>query len=70
MRRLKIKEVTNNLNSHSFTSIIEINQKVSGDKTFYIEPQEDYILYIKSGYQTMAMMTPSLDFLKNNELIT
>lgn len=69
MRKLKIKEVTNNSNSHSFTSIIEINGKISGDKTFYIEPKEDYILYIKSGYQTMAMMTPSKDFLKNNEFV-
>lgn len=69
MRKLKIKEVNNNSNSHSFTSIIEINGKISGDKTFYIEPKEDYILYIKSGYQTMAMMTPSKDFLKNNEFV-
>ena len=70
MSKLKIKEVNNNSNSHSFTSIIEINGNVSGDKTFYIDPKEDYILYIKSGYQTMAMMTPSKDFLRNNELMT
>ena len=71
-KTFKIKEVTSldtKRGNYSFTSIIVINGKVHGDKTFYIHPEIDYILYMKSGYQTMAMMTPSSDFLRYNELI-
>ena len=33
-----------------------------------INPNNMHILYTKFGYQTMAMMTPSKDFLMSNEL--
>lgn len=69
MKEFQISKVTNNSNNYSFTSIIEIKGKTSGDKTFHINPNINYILYIKFGYQKMAMMTPSKDFLMSNELI-
>ena len=69
MKKLKIMKIINKLNNYSFTSIIKINGKISGNKNFYIKPNDNYVLYTKFGYQTMAIMTPSKDFMKNNELI-